>query len=110
MLRLDMSPMAPIGKKKAMALVKKGKIPFSFGTPHPFVAVVAQEGKLRIRELVVDAVESREKGEAALARGENWMPEHHYALARPTGKIFVEAANATDLLRKMEEMTWPDDW
>lgn len=105
-----MSPTAPLGKKKAMELVKKGKIPFWFGTPHPFVAVVEQEGKLRIRELVVDPVAARAKGEAALARGENWMPEHHYALAEPTGKIFVEAVNAAELLEKMEEMKWPADW
>jgi hypothetical protein len=105
-----MSPVAPLGKKKAMELVKKGKLPIQFGTPHPLFAIVEQEGKLRIRELVVDPVESRVQGEAALTRGESWMPEHHYALGKPTGRIFLEAATASELLEQMEEMDWPKEW
>ncbi|MGH7285419.1 MAG: hypothetical protein ACRELY_28180 [Polyangiaceae bacterium] len=105
-----MSPCLPLGKKKAMELVKKRKIPFQFGTPHPFVAVVEQEGKLRIRRLLVDPVESRAQGEGALMRGEEWMPEHHYALGQPTGEIFVEAASTRELLERMAEMDWPEDW
>jgi hypothetical protein len=46
----------------------------------------------------------------ALAKGGGWMPEHHYALGKPAGQIWVEAATAALLLESMKTMTWPRDW
>jgi hypothetical protein len=105
-----MAPCAPIGRKGAMALVKKGEIPFQFGSPHPFMCVVEQEGKLRIRRLEIDAAESKAASEAALAKGESWMPEHYYSMGKPVGKIFAEASSAKELLALMEKMDWPAEW
>ena len=105
-----MAPVAPLGRTGAIKLVADGKIPFRFGSPHPMIAVVSQDGVLRIRALVVDPAEAEAAREKALAERGMWMPEHHYALARPTGEIFVEAATTEDLLDRMRTMPWPDDW
>ena len=105
-----MSPVPPLGRAQAMKLVAKGKIPFQFGSPHPMVAVVEQDGVFRIRALVVDEAEANAASEEAQADGEPWMPEHHYALGRPTGKVFVEAASRDELLKRMKTMEWPPDW
>jgi hypothetical protein len=105
-----MAPMAPLGRVKAMALVKEGKFPIWFGTPHPFMAIVEQDGKFRIRELLIDDAEAKAASEHALATTGMWMPEHHYALGKPVGKIFAEADSSKDLLTQMETMTWPKDW
>jgi hypothetical protein len=105
-----MSPIAPLGRIKAIELVKKGDFPIWFGTPHPFMAIVFQDEKFRIRALEVDPVEATVAGEAAIENGRNWMPEDHYALGKPTGKIFLEASSKKDFLAQMETMTWPEDW
>jgi hypothetical protein len=105
-----MAPVAPLGRKAAMDLVARGRIPLSFGSPHPTVAIVEQDGKLRIRELVVDDAEARAAGEAARAKGEPWMPESYYALGKPTGRIHAEASTREELLETMRTMEWPADW
>lgn len=64
---------------------------FSFGSPHPCVAVLEQDGVLRVRELVVDPGEAEAAAKAAMAEGGCWMPEQYYALGRPTGRVFIEA-------------------
>ena|ERR1700733_8880872 len=102
-----MAPMAPLGKSAAIKIVNKGRLPCSFGSPHPHVAIVEQDGKFRIRALVVDPAE---EAEAYAKSGGYWMPEHVYALGRPTGKIFVEAESRAELITKIKAMAWPDDW
>lgn len=106
-----MAPVAPLGRDQAIALVAKGSLPLSFGSPHPTVMVLQQDGVFRIRELVVD----RDAAEAAAAsarraRTPSWMPEHYYALGQPTGMIFAEAASVAELVERMKTMDWPDTW
>jgi hypothetical protein len=105
-----MAPAAPLGRDRAIELVKQGKLPFSFGSPHPTMTVIEQDGVFRIRQLVIDEAESRAAGERALASGQPWMPEHHYALGKPTGKIYAEAWSREELIEKMEMMDWPRSW
>ena len=105
-----MAPVAALGRERAIQLVANGRLPISFGSPHPTVAILEQDGVLRIRELVVDEAESRAAGERALANHEAWMPEHHHALARPTGKIYAEAASREQLIEQMRAMSWPASW
>jgi hypothetical protein len=106
-----MAPVAPIGRERAIELVENGSLPISFGSPHPTVIVVEQDGKFRIRELVIDRVNAEAAAAAAKrARTPSWMPEHYYALGRPTGEIFVEAESRAQLLALMRTMTWPEHW
>jgi hypothetical protein len=105
-----MSPVAPLGRKGAIRLVEAGQIPCTFGSPHPHVAIVEQDGVFRIRALVVDAAEADASHAAALAKNESWMPENYYALGRPTGEIHIEASTRAELIAKMRTMDWPDDW
>jgi hypothetical protein len=106
-----MAPVAPIGRERAIALVETGSLPISFGSPHPTVIVVEQEGKFRIRELVVDRANAEEAAAAAKrARTPSWMPEHFYALGRPTGQIFAEAESRDQLVDVMRTMSWPEHW
>jgi hypothetical protein len=94
-----------------IALVQEGSLPLSFGSPVPTIAVVEQEGKFRIRELVIDHVEAETAASAAKrARTPSWMPEHFYALGRPTGQIFAEAKSREELVEVIRTMTWPDNW
>lgn len=106
-----MAPVAPLGRERALALVEKGPLPISFGSPHPTVMVLQQDGKLRIRALVVDRVAAEAAAAAAhRARSPSWMPEHYYALGKPTGEIFAEADTVAALLEIMRTMKWPDHW
>lgn len=106
-----MAPTAPTGREQAIQLVEAGTFPILFGTPHPHVAVVEQDGKLRIRQLVVDPTEAAAAQAASRrARSPSWMPEHYYALGRPTGQIYAEASTMSELIAIMRTMTWPTDW
>lgn len=106
-----MAPTAPLGRERAIQLVKDGPLPISLGSPHPAVQIIEQEGKFRIRELVVDRAGAEAAASAAgRARSPSWMPEHYYALGRPTGKIFAEAESRAELARLMGTMSWPESW
>jgi hypothetical protein len=106
-----MAPTAPLGRDGVIALVQEGSLPILFGSPHPTIAVVEQEGRFRIRELVIDQVEAENAAASARrARSPSWMPEHFYALGRPTGHIFAEAKSRADLIEIIRTMSWPDNW
>jgi hypothetical protein len=105
-----MSPVAPLGRDAAIELVLTGKLPIWFGSPHPHTAIVEQDGVFRIRKLVVDPAEADESRTTAFAKHESWMPEHYYALGKPTGAIHVEASSRAELAEKMKAMQWPSDW
>lgn len=86
-------------------------MPISLGSPHQTAAIVEQDGKFRIRELVVDHSEAEAAADAARrSRTPSWMPEHYYALGKPTGQIFIEAATRAELVDVMRTMTWPAHW
>ena len=106
-----MAPIAPVGRQRAIELVQANSFPISLGSLHPNVLIVEQEGKFRIRELVVDPQEAASAANAAgRTRSPSWMPEHYYALGKPTGTIFAEAASKAELVTVMTTMTWPDHW
>ena len=106
-----MAPAAPVGRERAIQLVKESSLPIALGSPHPTVQIVQQDGKFRIRELVIDQGEVQAAADAAKrARSPSWMPEHYYALGKPTGKIFAEAASKAQLVELMATMTWPENW
>jgi hypothetical protein len=106
-----MAPSAPTGRARAIQLIQEGPLPISLGSPHPAVAIVEQEGKFRIRELVIDrAAAEAAASNAGRARSPSWMPEHYYALGAATGKIFAEAASRAELVELMNTMSWPENW
>jgi hypothetical protein len=105
-----MAPIAPLGKNRVLALLRAGKLPFSFGSPHPVVAVLEQDRMFRVRELVVNPDEAKAAAEAAMAEGGPWMPEQHYALGKPTGRVFIEAPTRDALAAKIEAYSWPREW
>jgi hypothetical protein len=102
--------MPPLGRTGVLARLRAGTLPFTFGSPHPSVAVVEQEGVFRVRELLVDPEEARAAAEASMAARGMWMPEQHYALGKPTGRVFVEAPTREALAAKLEAYPWPRDW
>jgi hypothetical protein len=105
-----MASSLPVGRDRAIQLVSEGTLPISLGSP-PTALVVEQEGKFRIRELVVDrhAVEAAAAA-SGRARSPSWMPEHYYALGKPTGTIYAEADTRAELVQIMSTMTWPERW
>ena len=105
-----MSPVLPLGRKRAIKLVRAGRLPIQLRSPPTHVAIVEQDGVFRIRALVVDRAKADRASREALANGESWMPEHHYGLGEPTGEIHVEAATRAALVAEMEAMEWPSDW
>ena len=105
-----MAPVAPTGRARAMQLVAAGTLPIHFGSPHPCAAIVEQDGVFRIRDLVIDKAEADAASAAAFSRGGSWMPEHYYALGKPTGTIHCEAASRDELLERMKTMDWPPHW
>ena len=105
-----MAPVAPLGKNRALALVRASKLPFTCGSPHPVVCVLEQEGRYRVRELLVDPAEATRAMTAALAAGRGWTPEQHYALGKPTGRVFIEAETEAGLAEAIEAYPWPHEW
>src|SRR5262245_47778660 len=105
-----MAPIEPLGRVRAMQYDEGRDMPFYFGSPHPTVAIVQQDGKFRIRELCTDEDEAGRARAAAMANGTRWTPEQEYDLARPTGQIFAEASTREELLALMRSMPWPAHW
>lgn len=106
-----MGERTPIGRDRAIQLVKEGSLPISLGSAGSTVVVVEQEGMFRIRELVIDRAAAENAAAASKrARSPSWMPEHYFALGQPTGKIIVEAASRDELIERMSAITWPADW
>lgn len=106
----QMAPAPPVGRTQAIALVEAGRLPVWLGSPHPFVTIVEQDGRFRIRGLVVDMAESQAAAATAIANRQSFQPEHHYALGKPTGTIHVDAATRAELLETMRSMEWPPAW
>lgn len=94
-----------------MQLVAEGALPFSFGSPHPTVMAVEQDGVFRLRELVVDkdAVEMA-VASARRNRSPSWMPEHYYSMGQPTGTIYAEGRTRSELCEAIRTITWPAHW
>jgi hypothetical protein len=106
-----MAPVAPLGREQAIQLVRSSAFPISFGSPHPTVMILEQEGKFRIRELVIDRAGAAAAASASgRARTPSWMPEHYYAVGRPTGQIYAEADSREELIAIMQDMEWPAHW
>ncbi|WP_164018534.1 hypothetical protein [Pyxidicoccus trucidator] len=105
-----MAPVAPLGKNRVLALLRAGALPFSFGSPHPFVAVLEQDGVFRVRELIVEPAEAEAAAKAAMAERGCWMPEQYYALGKPTGRVFLEAPTRDALAERLETYQWPREW
>jgi hypothetical protein len=105
-----MAPQPPLGRALAMKHVRDGRLPVSFGSPHPVACILWQDGVLRIRQLVVDPEEEAASREAALAKGGPWQPEHYYDLGRPTGVVYAEAPTTEAMLERMQAMEWPASW
>lgn len=99
-----------MGKQYALSRLRAGALPVSLGAPHPFLAIVEQDGVFRVRELVVDEAEARRAYEAARAAGRPFMPEQHYALGKPTGRVLHEAPTREALAALLESIAWPADW
>jgi len=102
--------MAPGGKTRVLAALTGNFLPYWFGSPHPFVCLVEQDGVFRVRSLVVDAAEAKSASEKAFDDGTGWMPENHAALAKPTGKILIEAPTREAMAKKLNAYKWPADW
>lgn len=106
----QMAPSPRTSRERAIELVESGHLPLWLGTPHPGVQILEQDGRYRIRQLVIDEAEAHAAGKAAMASGGGWSPEQHYSLGRPTGSIFVDAATKDELVALMRTMVWPDYW
>jgi len=98
--RSAMAPMAPLGREKAMQYVARGELPVWFGSPHPTMMILEQDGVFRIRALVVPP-DPHHEGKT---------PEQHYGRGQPTGKIYVESPTREALLEQMRTMTWEKHW
>ena len=105
-----MAPVAPLGRERAIERVEHGSLPITFGSPHPHMAIVEQDGRFRIRALVIDRDQADAAAARARAEGQPWMPEQHYALGRPTGTIYADAASRAELVKIMRTMEWPESW
>jgi hypothetical protein len=105
-----MAPVPPLGRKRAIELVEANSLPIWFGSPHPHTMILEQEGRFRIRQLLVDEAEARAASAAAIAARQSWMPEQYYGLGKPTGTIHADAASRDELVAIMRTMEWPASW
>jgi hypothetical protein len=105
------APVPPLGKQGLLALLKQGKLPVTFGSPHPHHAVVEQDGVFRLRKLEIDQAEAEADRERSMRQSGSWMPEHYYALGKPTGPVVLEAPTLNALMQQIAgHADWPADW
>ncbi len=101
----------PLGRELAIQLVAGSLLPVSIGGPRPSAMILEQEGKFRIRALVVDGDAAHAAaGATSRARSVSWMPEHYYSLGQPSGEVFAEAESREALIEIMRTMAWQADW
>jgi hypothetical protein len=107
-----MAPTAPLGRERVVKMVADGTpLPIWFGSPHPTAMILEQDGKFRVRELVIEPAGAEAAQSAAMrSRTPSWMPEHYYALGKPTGQIYAEASTRAELVELIRTMSWPSDW
>lgn len=103
-----MAPRAPESKDGFLKRLrsgwkKDGSARIALGSPHHTHGVVLEEGRLRVRRLVL----AKEKADAYLAEHRTFMPEHAEMLSEPTGAIVYDAASLEDLVQLMEAGRWP---
>lgn len=80
-----------------------GSARIGVGTHHFTHGVVLEDGKLRIRELVLD----RAKADEYRKKHGRFMPEHAEMLSEPTGAILYEAATLEELVKLIAAGRWP---
>lgn len=106
-----MAPLPPFGKSQVLQWLRgRAGGPLWFGSPHPCVCVVKQDGVWRLRELALEPDVLRRASEDALKHGRPFMPEHAADLQTPTGKIHLEAPTREALAVLVEGYTWPRQW
>lgn len=105
-----MAPLPPLGRAHVIERIARGGLPFRFGSPHPSVMVLEEDGRFRLRELVISREEARAAAEAAHARQDSFMPEDLYELGRPTGRIYADAASRLELIELLRTIDWPESW
>jgi hypothetical protein len=106
----QMAPSPPMSRSRAIELVEAGHLPLLLGAPHQCVTILEQDGRFRIRQLVIDEAEATAAGRAAIAAGRGWMPEQYYGLGKPTGTIHADAPTREALVEIMRAMEWPPHW
>jgi hypothetical protein len=77
--------------------------PIGFGQHHFSLAVVLEEGRYRVRRLVLPPG----KAEAYLKEHGMFMPEHAEMLSEPIGEIVFEAETLEGLISLIEKARWP---
>ncbi len=98
-----MALIPPVGKRGALESLRRDQLPATLGSPHPIAMILEQDGRFRIRELVVDERD-------VVAKGIELTPEQHYDLGRPTGTIHVEEKTRDGLIATITAMEWPANW
>lgn len=99
-----MAPRAPESKAEVIARVRAAAaMPVAFGSPHHTHAVVAEDGRWRVRRLHLP----EGKAEAYLKEHGIFMPEHAEDLSEPTGDIVLEAPTQEALLALLQSARWP---
>lgn len=102
--------MAPfIGPSRAQLVeeLQKGRprLPITLGLYAPQATVEKVDGTWRIVALEPDHEAERRAGEEAIARGDDWMPEHTWQFLRP-GRVLVEAKSKADFVEAVKRMKW----
>lgn len=105
-----MAPMPRMGKQRVLELLAERGPPLRFGSPHPCVAIVHEDGVYRLRDLVIDEAEAHAMQADAVKNRTGFMPEHYYGLGKPTGKIHLEAPTLQAFREKLEAFAWPQHW
>lgn len=103
-----MAPRAPESKEWFIKRLRStwkgdGSAEVRFGAPHFSHGVVLEDGKVRVRCLVMN----EEKVTAYRAQHASFMPEHAEMLSDPTGAIVYEAESLEELVGLIERGRWP---
>jgi hypothetical protein len=80
-------------------------LPITLGHMTPQATVTHEGGVWRIVALAMDHEAAGQAGRAALASGNNWMPEHEWRFLGPD-RVLVEAATKDAFVAAIRKMKW----
>jgi hypothetical protein len=97
-----MAPRPPESMHEVVRRIREGAAhlstqPVRFGAPHHSHAVVKEEGRYRVRQLVL----SRARADAFLKQHGRFMPENAEDLSEPTGAIEHDFATLDELINAL---------
>ncbi|WP_437945052.1 hypothetical protein WME98_29295 [Sorangium sp. So ce296] len=109
-----MAPLPPTGRDRLIAMLRapdaRDRLPIRIGGPTLQVGVTCEDGRWRLRRLVLDHDELTEFGRRQLAAGRGFFPDHANMFLMPVGEVLAEAGDLDAFCEALRRLAWDPSW